>query len=108
MIELRDSNFGFRGLVVYAHVQDTYGTVWYRLQPGQRLTNGAGIGWTERWAYSDCYEVWDNAGVHWHLEAYQPVHYSCWYPYQTGAALVQGAVLGAVGSNAARPKSSCW
>lgn len=107
-VDVHDTGLGYRGWVLYAHVQDTYGATWYRLQPGQQVTNGSGIGWTERWSYSSCYQATNDAGVHWHLEAYQPTHYACWYPYQSGTGLAQGAVLGAVGSNAVRAKAPCW
>lgn len=99
---------GSRGWYLAAHVSDYNGPGQpYQLQMNQTVYDGNLIGWTAFWGQSSCYDVSNLDGVHWHIEMYQPVHYSCWYPWSAGTYLGASSVLGAVGSNSLG-KSSCW
>jgi len=105
---LYDSS-GYRGWYLVAHVSETnsIGSPYY-LQPGTTIYNGNFIGWTAQYNYSNCYQVTNASGVHWHIEAFQPRHYSCYFPYPSGTYLVSGQDMGAVGSNATAPRRPCW
>jgi hypothetical protein len=106
--DLYDST-GYRGWYLTAHVSETNGMGQsYLLQPGSYMYNGNFIGWTAQYPNSDCYQVDTASGVHWHIEAYQPSHYACYFPYSSGTYLSAGQDMGAVGSNATYAKAPCW
>lgn len=110
IVDVHDDS-GRRGWVAYAHVQDTWGGTWYRPGVGQLLTNGSGLGWTDRWPTSPCYQVTNDAGVHWHLELWQvkgnPPTYSCYEPYTSGQYLLQNSPFGRIGTTVSAERSPC-
>jgi len=72
------------------------------------LSNGTRIGWTEQWPYqAGCYEVTTAQGVHWHLEARQDSHFSCYISRSNNTAVGAGVTIGRMGSNATATKQAC-
>lgn len=113
-IDVHDST-GRRGQYIISHVwpHDQFGQP-FTLPVNTTLGDGAFLGQTYRFAYSSCYRVRTDAGVHWHLEmsnmgAAIPTHNACYFPtHSLGATVQQGAALGAIGSNAIGTNQPCW
>lgn len=100
-IQLYD-DYSNRGWLLFAHVDPTdSGGDPYQVPEQQALSTETFIGRTRFWSQSDCYDVSNSAGVHWHVEMSQPTHNACYsYAYTTDLALTTSDALGAVGSNA--------
>jgi hypothetical protein len=95
---------------VYTHVDPEVPGTSNTVYPSGSMSQGEDIGYTWNWAYSvDCWEVVNDAGVHWHIGGYNQSHYACWVPWNDSDYLTKGAdSQGAVNSNALSDGASCW
>lgn len=118
-IDLRDNTNTKIGHWGYIHVDPRSSSgAQYWLSSGVTLAQGMKIGYTHQYSYlAGCWEVSNDAGVHWHIVGYNVHAYSCWYPWTSGtnpgppwgSTLTVGQDgMGAVGANATGPGQPCW
>lgn len=107
--DVGDTTYGIRGKLAFGHVSDINPAtgVQFTVSPGSTVYNGQQLGWTKQFPYSTCYQVSTSAGVHWHVEMYQPTHYSCFINWAANATLTTANTLGRIGSETLTARTAC-
>lgn len=101
------------GVVGYADgvMWRSFGNPQFELSVGQLLVGGSLIGFTGRWgAASSCYDVNNDYGAHWHLEAANASevgHYACFYYRPAGNQMWASDSVGITGANITTVNTAC-
>ncbi|MGH2607821.1 MAG: hypothetical protein ACRDHF_01920 [Tepidiformaceae bacterium] len=109
-IDLTD-NSGYLGWFGLGHVDPEFvGGGTYFISPGAQVADGMYIGTQKKWdELAGCWAVSTDAGVHWHVDAWNAHNYACYFPHASGTWLSSDfGVLGAVGANAMIARQPCW
>ncbi len=83
----------WEGWVSYSHLEN----VGLYVYPGLTIQPGRALGTLKRWAYSTCWQVSSDAGVHTHIEMWNKNMYACYKGYQSGVYLGGSMDLGIIG-----------